>query len=75
MQTTITNPKPRRKAPQVVLVISTDNAAFDGEHHKATEVARILIETAARIQSHGLEDMPLRDHNGNTVGRLDVWLE
>ena len=50
--------------------ISTDNAAFDDE--PGYEVARILREHAALLESHGPGDIgtvALRDINGNRVGQ------
>ena len=53
----------------VQIEIKTDNAAFD-EPDTDTEVARILRELADKIESVGLDDMSLRDFNGNTVGSV-----
>lgn len=49
-----------------LLKIETDNAAF-ADGNAASEVARILRETATKIES-GHTDGKLRDSNGNTVG-------
>ncbi len=55
--------------------IETTNAAFEG--HPGMEVARILEDLARRfrdgeIVGDGNVTHPLRDVNGNTVGRVEV---
>ena len=57
---------------KLTLVLSTDNAAFEGEN-LGPEIARILKSYANSIQE--LEDPEelesrLRDINGNTVGSV-----
>jgi CBS domain-containing protein len=49
-----------------------DNAAFEDD--PLEEVARILRAVADRIES-GNDEGPVRDENGNTVGRFSVTLE
>lgn len=54
--------------------IETDNAAF-GEDNRdvAIEVAKILESIVERIlDNECIEDMKLRDSNGNTVGSLYI---
>lgn len=54
----------------LTLTIETGNAAFaDGE--RAAEVARIL-RYATNLIERGSHSGPLRDMNGNTVGRYDM---
>lgn len=50
------------------LLIETDNAAFDD--HPATEIARILRETADKMERGNFINK-LRDVNGNTVGSIE----
>ena len=52
--------------------IDMDNAAF--EDGPATELASILRTVIACIEAGGenKDGKPLRDINGNTVGRFDV---
>ena len=59
---------------KIILKLETGNDAFqDGE-----AVGRLLMRVAADLRTWGnLETLrghsqPLRDSNGNTVGRLDV---
>lgn len=54
------------------LTLESGNEAFDAS--PSEEVARILLETANRLVSHGAMSGQLRDINGNSVGRfvLDV---
>ena len=59
------------------LEFDMDNDAFRGD--PATEVARILLETAQSVASFevsisvGVESgYPVRDGNGNTIGRWSV---
>lgn len=59
---------------QIVITINTDNAAFDGQHDTAHEVARILRQYATdSIANEQVEDTKLRDINGNTVGEVKVY--
>ena len=52
------------------LRITCDNAAFGGDPN--AEVARILRALADRLEGASPdEDYPLRDVNGNRVGRAD----
>jgi hypothetical protein len=59
------------------LEIKMDNAAFEDD--PSYEVARILKETAKRIEGHPHfspgHEQPLHDVNGNTVGCFDVWAD
>lgn len=48
--------------------IDTDNAAFD-DAGIASEIARILRELATRLEQGHLDEILLRDFNGNTVGK------
>ena len=59
------------------LQFDIDNAAFEAS--PATEVARILLETAQSVAafevsiSIGVESgYPVRDGNGNTIGKWSV---
>ena len=52
------------------LFIETDNAAFDDQ--PATELARILRDLAARIESDPESYIVLRDVNGNKVGECTI---
>jgi len=56
------------------VVIDVDNDAFvnedDGRPDPGPEVARILRKLADRVKDEFIEvDVPLKDGNGNTVGR------
>lgn len=56
------------------LEISCDNAAFgDGMHATNLELARMLRVLASSLQDDGYSNGPLRDYNGNTVGKY--WFE
>lgn len=58
----------------ISITIETDNAAF-GEDNRdvAVEVAKILESIVERIlDNEYIEDMKLRDSNGNTVGDFTV---
>ena len=46
-----------------------DNSAFEQDWR--TETARILRKAAKDIED-GKDEGPLKDHNGNTVGRFDL---
>ena len=52
------------------LFIETGNAAFDDQ--PATELARILRDLAARIESDPESYIVLRDVNGNKVGECTI---
>lgn len=54
--------------PRWTLELEISNAAFDDA--PATEIARLLRETAARVEDGegAFERCRLRDYNGNTVG-------
>lgn len=52
------------------LGIATDNAAFEGETRN-DEIARILRALADEIVGASRDTFPLRDANGNTVGRAE----
>lgn len=55
---------------------ATDNAAFDG--NEGPEVARIVRAAADRLGewvSLSPDSFPLRDANGNTVGRVEITRE
>jgi hypothetical protein len=51
------------------LTFKTDNAAF--ADYPGAESARILREMADKIDGRGFVSAPVRDVNGNTVGRID----
>lgn len=55
---------------KLTLSINGDGAAFDDA--PASEIARILRETATRIQEDGDSEGFLRDANGNAVGSWRV---
>lgn len=64
---------------QFRLYITTENAAFEGSEDGRAEIARILRDTADRLEcwpEHGGEDFrwyqTLRDINGNDVGRAGI---
>lgn len=52
------------------LKLETGNAAFDDA--APAEIARILRDTAARIEFKGDTGGKLRDINGNTVGEWEL---
>jgi hypothetical protein len=54
---------------QFKLSFACDNAAFDGD--ALHEVARILRECADKIET-GRTSGPVRDFNGNTVGKFEL---
>lgn len=52
------------------LTIDCDNAAFEGgEHALRSEVREILMSLVESNVAWTDDSGPLRDHNGNTVGR------
>ena len=56
------------------LEIDMDNAAFEGQN--GAESARILDTLTKRLSEYNLETgdtFPLRDLNGNSVGRAVVY--
>jgi len=61
--------QPRSKPVKVKIEINCDNAAFESPE---LEVGRILRELADRVEVNGLDEVPLRDYNGNRVGQLSV---
>ena len=53
--------------------LDTENAAFEGAPEQ--ETARILRHLADRLERAGgleADEMKLRDHNGNAVGRCII---
>ena len=58
----------------IKITINTDNAAFEDYPH--VEVARILHKMANSTESDGcllcVDNYPVMDINGNTVGLLNV---
>jgi hypothetical protein len=57
----------------VKIEFETDNAAFEGENF-GPEVARILRAFALTIErGQYVDNWPVRDANGNTVGRAKIW--
>ena len=61
---------------QASIEINMDNAAFGEDGiEKANELRRILIKLADKldvIDTEDGEDLPIKDVNGNTVGRLCI---
>ena len=58
---------------KITITITCDNSAFDGAPE--VEVYRILTSVAQRCLQNGvqdLDDLPLKDINGNTVGKVVV---
>lgn len=57
---------------ELIISIKMDNAAFDG--CRGFEAARILRELADKIEDDPLSELslPVRDYNGNRVGRAIV---
>ena len=56
---------------KITIEIDTSNAAFGCD--ESEEVARILRDAAHRIEMYGdRAEGPLRDLNGNTVGKLII---
>lgn len=53
--------------------LDTSNDAFEGNNGKA-EMARILRETAERIESGALQDY-IRDVNGNRTGHFSFFVD
>ena len=49
------------------IIIDTENAAFDGKDADI-EIARILRELAEDVEQGGVENITLRDVNGNSIG-------
>jgi hypothetical protein len=54
----------------ITLTIETDNAAFARAPFR--EARRIIREAADRLTREAGDGFPLRDVNGNTVGRLTI---
>lgn len=55
---------------RIVIDICTDGSAFqDDGNGGRTEIARILCEAARSLDQHDIVN-PLRDLNGNTVGKV-----
>ena len=57
----------------VKITINCDNAVF-GDYPEI-ELARILTDLAGKVQTEPfdyIDGMPLRDLNGNTVGRVEL---
>lgn len=55
------------KPQELLITIRLSNDAFCDAPEQ--EVARILSSLATDFEANGLSDQPLRDINGNTVGR------
>ena len=58
----------------ITITINTDNSAFEPTE-ESLEVCRILHELATDIQFgdlHNQDNRPLKDYNGNTVGKITV---
>ena len=53
---------------EATITVNMDNAAFEDGNDGRTEVSNILRELAHNI-TEGNNYNPLRDANGNTVGR------
>lgn len=59
---------------KLTITIEMDNDAFAGGR-RAAETARILNDIHDSIAEDGLKlgySWPVRDHNGNTVGKAEV---
>lgn len=54
---------------RVTITIDTDGQAFD--FTPMGELARILRQIAQDVTEDGPQDIPVRDVNGNTVGRIE----
>lgn len=55
----------------ITITIDTDNAAFDG--NLEGELTRILWNLGDKVLDDNLHDnMPLRDSNGNAVGKVVI---
>ena len=54
----------------IKIMIETDNDAFQPE--PKDEIARILIDLGHRITRTGTIDQPIRDINGNKVGKVSI---
>jgi hypothetical protein len=55
--------------PRIIITIETDNEAF--EDSPTGEVSRILKEIGKDLRENGPRDYPVRDKNGNKVGRVE----
>lgn len=60
---------------KVIITVECDNAAF--EERAGDEVAVILAKLATRFSAWGddietMDRFPVRDSNGNTVGKVEV---
>ena len=58
---------------KITITLNCDNAAFDDTPE--VEVYRILTSVAQRCLQDGVQDLeylPLKDINGNTVGKVVV---
>lgn len=55
-----------------ILELDTDNDAFGGEWERGAEIARILRETADRVEGGSWNLFKLLDINGNTVGQAEI---
>jgi len=61
----------------ITITINTDNAAFSD--WPEDEVASILDKLSYKLREDGadaVDDLPLKDYNGNTVGKVtlsDDW--
>lgn len=55
----------------IIITINTDNDAFVDDYH--AELSWILKELGDTIRRHGhFNGIPLKDSNGNTVGKVEV---
>jgi hypothetical protein len=54
----------------IKIVIETNNAAFRPDPQD--EIARILTELGHNIARTGTLEQPIRDANGNKVGKLQI---
>jgi hypothetical protein len=59
---------------KVTITIDTDNAAFDGDWGRSTEVARILRDLAGTVETRGTVNVPaaILDVNGNRCGTYRI---
>jgi len=59
---------------QVVITFNTDNAAFeDSDGGIQGGIYNVLRDIADRVVEQE-SDFPIRDTNGNTIGRYRHWL-
>ena len=57
------------------LKIDTDNLAFDQEGQEVARILRDLADKLEHLDELQESQLPLRDHNGNTVGYYQTWTD